>query len=398
MDGLHKIGRVVCVTLVLVCALALPARATRTQPQPAPSISSSPPQFTGCDEVWDVPSGSPSIEQDLVDLVNQIRTDKTLPPLKRVELLNQSARYHATDLGHDNYLHHDTHDRLGDSLNSQCTASERIALYYGESIALAENIAAGNTTPESVLQDWMEHPMSGDHILSDDLWEIGVGYALPDVPGGPYWVQDMGRRAGIYPIVINQEAASSPVRDVSLYIYGEGTWDEIRLRNDDGDWSDWQPFQSAMDWVLSAGNGLKTVWVEMRNSAETTLSSDEIYLGSGVILGNLPETITFEYGLEPLRREITPLNVGSYAPMTWSLTSAGDWFLASPSVGTTPASFWISCTIVAAGTTATHTGNVTVTVVDPSDATENPQRIDLTLRIPQSLDEQLLYLPLVLRS
>ncbi len=81
---------------------------------------------------------------------------------------------------------------------------------------------------------------------------------------GTVWVLDFGRRENVYPLVINREDKAVTSRDVSLYIYGEGTWSEMRLRNDSDPWNAWQPFQKEVSWTLKDLSGERTVWVELR--------------------------------------------------------------------------------------------------------------------------------------
>jgi uncharacterized protein YkwD len=60
-------------------------------------------------------------------------------------------------------------------------------------IAIAENIAAGNATPESVVAGWMDSPVQRANILSPEYTELGVGV----VDGGrlgTYWTQAFGTR------------------------------------------------------------------------------------------------------------------------------------------------------------------------------------------------------------
>ena len=119
-------------------------------------------------------------------------------------------------------------------------------------------------------------------------------------------------------------------------------------------------------------------------------------------LGNLPDTLQFMYSipnaeLVPVAHQVTPLNVGSDASLTWTIATQGDWFTAAPSTGVTPASFQITPSTFARGTAATYTSAVTVTVVDPGGAENSPHRIDLTLQV---VDTPLttVHLPLILRN
>jgi uncharacterized protein YkwD len=340
-----------------------------------------------------------SYEQEVVYLVNLERNARGLPPLKRVTELENAARYHATDMGQDNYFAHDTYDRVGGSLVKVCDPWTRIKAYYPS--PYAENAAAGYTTPQSVMNGWMNSEGHKDNILSTGSWEIGVGYYAGGGDYFRYWVQNFGRRDGVYPLTINREAIATESRNVSLYIYG--TWDEVRLRNDDGAWSSWLPFQNTMSWTLGTGRGEHTVWAEMRKSGQSASSSDAIYLDVSLpSLDNLPDAIRFTYSipdqrLVPASAQVTPRNESSDDPLAWHITSAGSWFGVSPLDGTTPGSFWVTPAGFGTGTEATYTGLVTVTATSPADVQGSPQAIDVMLRVVDAPIVDV-YLPLVYKN
>ena len=48
-----------------------------------------------------------------------------------------------------------------------------------------ENIAMGQTTPEQVVQAWMDSPGHRANIMNSSFTQIGVGY----VASGNYWTQ-----------------------------------------------------------------------------------------------------------------------------------------------------------------------------------------------------------------
>ncbi len=244
---------------------------------PRPAVSDSP-AYSGCGGGI-APLVNGDYEEQVTELVNAERADRGLPPLKRVIGLDQSARYHATDMGQDNYFDHDTYDRSGGSLVYVCNTWDRIRVYYPS--PRAENIAAGYTSPQSVMSGWMNSPGHRANILSTSSWELGVGYYSGGGSYYRYWVQNFGRRSGVYPLIINREAATTSSPQVSLYVYGD--WDEIRLRNDDEAWSDWIPFEPNLDWTLKGARGERTVSAEMRSGGETASSSDEIFLDLQVI-------------------------------------------------------------------------------------------------------------------
>jgi uncharacterized protein YkwD len=357
--------------------------------------------YTGCGGV-NAPLINAAHEQQVVELVNAERAARGIPPLKRATELDEAARYHATDMGQDNYFDHDTYDAGNPS--PVCSWVQRIETYYANWLSLAENIAAGQRTPQAVMNTWMDSGGHKANILNTNVWEIGVGYYEDSGNTHRYWAQDFGRRSGVYPLVIMGEAATIDVADVSLYIYGP--WDEVRLRNDSGAWSAWMPFQNEMNWTLGTGVGTRTVEAEMRTAGQTASASDTIYLTVSPVpsLGNLPDALYFTYSipdarLVPASSRVRPENDGTSDALTWSVTTEGAWFTASPLGGVTTSEDTITITPGAfdTATVATYTGAITVTVTDPSDVEGSPHQIDLTLNVIDSPIYDV-YLPTLLKN
>jgi uncharacterized protein YkwD len=232
--------------------------------------------FTGCSDGTTPLAYNATYEQTVIELVNTLRASNgNLPPLKRVEALDQVARYHAKDMGDDDYFDHKTFDRNSNNqLVEICEFYQRMVTYYSNYSGIGENIAFGQITPQEVVQGWMSSSGHRLNILSPYYSEIGVGY-YPDMYGS-YWVQDFGWRTGVYPLVINRESSVVQTRTVNLFIYGQNTWSEMRLRNDDRNWGNWQAFQSEVSWTLEQLPGMRTVWVELRQGAQTYTTSDTI--------------------------------------------------------------------------------------------------------------------------
>lgn len=255
------------VALLIVSTLTLPAGQALAETL----------AYTGCGGVDSPPVYNPAYEQAVIELVNAERArNGNLPPLKRLDALDQAARYHATDMALDRYFYHDTYDRDANrQLVEICTTWDRLATYYANASNLGENIAGGQSNPVDVVSDWMASPGHRANILSTLASEMGVGYN----PAGIYgtsWVLDLGRRNNVYPLVINREDDTVATRNVSLYLYGSGVWSEMRLRNDDDPWGAWQPFQNEVSWSLKDLPGMRTVWVEMRQGALTYSTRDAI--------------------------------------------------------------------------------------------------------------------------
>lgn len=217
-------------------------------------------------------------EQQIVELVNQKRADYGLPPLKRNPNLDQSARAHSKDVHDDRYFYHDTYDRINGGLVRVCGWNERISLVY-PGTPEGENVAGGFDTAEKAMRAWMGSAGHRANILNKTFREIGVGYFAGPNAHNTYWTQDFGTRGGVYPLVINREAASTSLPQVSLYIYREdSSWNEMRLRNDEGAWSEWQPFAAEVTWTLEWVEGVRTVTVQLRNGSSVRQESDTIEL------------------------------------------------------------------------------------------------------------------------
>jgi uncharacterized protein YkwD len=368
---------------------------TRSDDWPQPNA----PGFSGCGGI-NQPVMNADYEQQVVDLVNLERANNGLPPYKRVTALDEAARYHSADLGQDNYFSHNTYDRVGGNLVYLCGTWTRIGTYY--SGASGENIAGGYSTPQSVMNGWMNSTGHRNNILSTYSWEIGVGYAA--INGSTYyhyWTQDFGKRSGVYPLIINRDAASTDSHHVSLYIYG--SFQQMRLKNDNGAWGNWQTFQNNVAWTIANSVGTHTVTAELKSGSTTVTSSDTIYLTKADVpqLGDLPDTLTFLYSipqgrLAPAGVTLTPIDVNGLASLSWTLTQTGAWFTAAPSTGTWPQPFQITPSGFDTGTPAVYAGSITVTISAPPGTLGSPQRIDLTLRV---IDAPLrdVYLPLIAR-
>ncbi|MGB9799417.1 MAG: CAP domain-containing protein [Thermanaerothrix sp.] len=299
--------------------------------------------FTGC------ATGSETIspvradfEQRVVELVNDYRASKNLPPLKRVAELDNAARYHARDMRQDDYFAHDSYDRNGNTLTLVCKWNTRITAFYKNWRNLGENIAAGYASPDSVMQGWLSSDGHRANIESQSYWEIGVGYDEGSGSYFRYWVQDFGRRDGIYPLVINREYAQTSDPNVELYIYGMGVWTQMRLRNDDDPWGEWQPFSPTVSWRLKWTQGIHTVCAELKKDAQIYTACDSIELSTGgPVLSVQPSRLSFLFNRAksqafPAQATLQITNSGNDQVISWRILSAPDWIRIIPTNGTTP--------------------------------------------------------------
>lgn len=149
--------------------------------------------YTGCGGV-DVPAVNEAFEQQVVDLVNEIRAADGLPPLQSSDELVSAARYHATDMALDGYFSHDTYDP--GNPDPVCSWAERISTFYTGWNDLGENIATGQATPQQVVDAFMNSADHAANILHPNFNEIGVGYFI-DEGFAPHWVQNFGGREAV---------------------------------------------------------------------------------------------------------------------------------------------------------------------------------------------------------
>lgn len=340
-------------------------------------------------------------EQQVVELVNAERTSRGLSPLKRVALLDQASRYQAMDMQQDSYFDHDTYDWINGILSLTCSMATRISSYYPNWNMIGENIALGYSSPQNVMAGWMGSEGHQQNILRPDFWEIGVGYYT-----GNYWVQDFGRRNNVYPLIINNEAAETDNRVVSLYIYNRSItygWSEMRLRNDALSWTEWMPYQTSWTWNLPNSVGEHTVTVELRRGTITASSNDSIYLNriDGGELGNLPQNLTFTYSIAdqrfiPSEFDLVPLDIEGNTTLNWAIATSGNWFNVTPDNGISPNGFSVIPGGSYSAPGSAYTGSVTVAVTSPDGVVGSPHQISLTLNIIAGSHE--VYLPLLTRT
>ncbi len=141
---------------------------------------------SGSNSDWENWSWAPAAEVDtsgyaaaVVDLVNQQRAAAGLGSLTATSELNAAATKRAQEI-----ISTFSHSRPDGS--SCFTVLGDYGIAY---MACGENIAAGQSTPESVMNSWMNSDGHRANILSGDYSHIGVGFVKSDSGYGYYWVQ-----------------------------------------------------------------------------------------------------------------------------------------------------------------------------------------------------------------
>jgi hypothetical protein len=242
-------------------------------------------------------AGAP-FEHHVLEIVNEERLrNGNLPPLKGVGLLDNAAGDHSFNMEDRNFFAHC-------DLDTKLTPFQRMTAAGYDWNTAAENIAAGYPTPEDAMAGWMNSLGHRTNILSTAYRELGVGHAhdstdLANVrqdlnndctsdsfDHGPffhYWTQNFGRRDAEYPVIIERERYETACAEVDLYIYGQGTFSQMRFSDDGSAWLPWMPFSPVATWTLPGGaSGTATVWAELGNGGDALHeATDTIVIADG---------------------------------------------------------------------------------------------------------------------
>ncbi len=148
-------------------------------------IKSANPQIKNYDLIYpgqtiNIPTVDASVtayEQEVIRLVNEIRTQNGLKTLTYDWELSRVARIKSQDMKDNRYFAH----------NSPVYGTPfQMMTNFGISYRSAgENIAKGYATPQAVVNGWMNSSGHRANILNANFSHIGVGY----VTGGHYWTQ-----------------------------------------------------------------------------------------------------------------------------------------------------------------------------------------------------------------
>ena len=146
-------------------------------------------------------------------------------------------------------------------LSSMGTPSRRTILdqvSWGEEApgASSPGVQAGVWIPDRAVSLNTALPLTialkafGDNDEMDEDWET-----LPQMMDGP----------AINSFTINGGAEKTAERAVTVAIHAEGNPAEMRLSNDPDFEDNWIPYQERSSWELEPGDGLKTVYVQLRD-------------------------------------------------------------------------------------------------------------------------------------
>ena len=122
------------------------------------------------------------IRDDVIRITNKKRRKRGLDPLTGDSLLHEAAQGHADEMdSFGRYLGHDSADGRD--------PGDRMDEVDYEWRTYRENVASGQRSAKEVVKSWMNSPGHRKNLLSEDISEIGIGFAVDDRSGSSYWVQ-----------------------------------------------------------------------------------------------------------------------------------------------------------------------------------------------------------------
>jgi uncharacterized protein YkwD len=165
-----------------VSPVPAPAPAQPSAPAPSATLSAA----TSC--------ALPNFQQEIVNRINAARANSRMcgstfynaaGPLTWNDKLFAAGVGHATDMGNNNYFSHTSQD--GRTFDQRITAAG-----YSWS-TVGENIAAGQTGIEQVMNEWLNSPGHCANIMSGNYTEVGVTCVKNDSSAyKQYWAMELG--------------------------------------------------------------------------------------------------------------------------------------------------------------------------------------------------------------
>ncbi len=115
--------------------------------------------------------------QKVVELTNQARSENGVQALNSDNALADVAQKKAQDMSENNYFSH-----TSPTYGSPFDMLQQFGIDYTKA---SENIAAGQQSPESVVEGWLNSEGHRKNMLDAEVTHIGVGHTSQ----GNYWTQ-----------------------------------------------------------------------------------------------------------------------------------------------------------------------------------------------------------------
>jgi len=157
---------------------------------------------------FSIPAISEAQKAEYLDAINAIRaqtqdcgTEGVFPAVSALswsDALYSAAYEHSYDMAYSGVFSHDGSGTVYDITAQDLGLSrgsffyERIGNYNYNWSAVGENIAAGNSTVDQVMAQWMASDSHCANIMSSNYTEIGMALVTVSSGYGYYWTQDFG--------------------------------------------------------------------------------------------------------------------------------------------------------------------------------------------------------------
>ncbi|KHE71513.1 CAP domain-containing protein [Halobacillus sp. BBL2006] len=146
--------------------------------QPAPEAQPTQEEAAPKEEnTQDVSSEVSAFEKKVVELTNEERAKQGLQPLELDTELSAVAKDKSLDMQNKGYFSHNS-----PTYGSPFDMMKQYGIDYRTA---GENIAMGQTSPEQVVEGWMNSEGHRKNIMNPNFTHIGVGHA----ENGNYWTQ-----------------------------------------------------------------------------------------------------------------------------------------------------------------------------------------------------------------
>lgn len=128
-------------------------------------------------------------EQAFLTLINNYRASNGKGALTSCKSLSRASQGHSEDMRDQNYFNH---TGLNGSTPWARSCNACYALGCGPSTAMAENIAAGNSTAQATFTQWKNSAGHNANMLNASYKMIGIGRATGGGTYGSYWTTVFG--------------------------------------------------------------------------------------------------------------------------------------------------------------------------------------------------------------
>jgi uncharacterized protein YkwD len=191
-------------------------------------------------------SSPPTVQDEMVALVDRARVEAGVLPLARAAALDQAAMAHAEDMAAQGYMEH---EGLDGSTPASRAAEAGYEVPAGSAWLVVEVISARGDPPQHALDWWLGDGLHRRVVLRPTWREMGIGFAR----GGPYgrfWVMLFGCRPNMLPPVLLDGTLSIPDETCDAAPDAFGRVEAVRAATaaNSIDAADWQAYASARPW------------------------------------------------------------------------------------------------------------------------------------------------------